>query len=231
MRGNITTPIATVSPAEMAALFVRAKFRDLTLGTATCFTIQSEEQVYVVTNRHVVTGRDNVTNEVLNEHGAVPEALEVLFHVDVEPNSPWIFKRIELYYDNEPTWFEHPALRRRADLVAIPIEHDPIIRLVPLSLDQPELYGSLHPTDIVSVIGYPFGKAIENTWPIFSTGFVASNPALDFEGLPVFLIDCRARKGQSGSPVMPNTLSVAEDGTSPPALRGNRWIRVRKEST
>lgn len=37
------------------------------------------------------------------------------------------------------------------------------------------------------------------TW---STGHIASEPDKEFNGLPAFLIDCRARKGQSGSLVI-----------------------------
>lgn len=38
--------------------------------------------------------------------------------------------------------------------------------------------------------------------PVWATGFVASEPQLDLGGKPVFLIDSRTRRGQSGSPVV-----------------------------
>lgn len=34
------------------------------------------------------------------------------------------------------------------------------------------------------------------------TGFIATEPDLDYDRLPMFLIDCRTRKGNSGSPVI-----------------------------
>jgi hypothetical protein len=37
---------------------------------------------------------------------------------------------------------------------------------------------------------------------IWCSGYVASEPSQDYAGQPKFLIDCRARKGQSGSPVI-----------------------------
>ena len=39
-------------------------------------------------------------------------------------------------------------------------------------------------------------------YPVWATGFVASEPVIDYNELPVFLIDCRTRQGQSGSPVV-----------------------------
>jgi hypothetical protein len=37
---------------------------------------------------------------------------------------------------------------------------------------------------------------------VWATGFVASELGIDFNNLPRFLIDCRARHGQSGSAVI-----------------------------
>jgi hypothetical protein len=37
---------------------------------------------------------------------------------------------------------------------------------------------------------------------VWATGFVASEPDVDFDDLPIFLVDCRTREGQSGSPVI-----------------------------
>jgi hypothetical protein len=54
---------------------------------------------------------------------------------------------------------------------------------------------------MVSIIGFPFGQSA-NKFALWSTGFVASEPAIDCFELPVFLVDCRARRGQSGSPVV-----------------------------
>ena len=51
----------------------------------------------------------------------------------------------------------------------------------------------------LQVIGYPFGQ-IGGLFPIWSKGFIASEPDVDIAGLPIFLIDCRSRTGQSGSP-------------------------------
>ena len=55
--------------------------------------------------------------------------------------------------------------------------------------------------DIVNVIGYPFGLSTSK-FPIWMTGHIASEPDIDCNCLSKFLIDCRTREGQSGSPVI-----------------------------
>ena len=54
----------------------------------------------------------------------------------------------------------------------------------------------------ISVVGFPFGIQVGGSFAVWSTGFVASEPQIDFNNLPIFLIDCRTRPGQSGSAVI-----------------------------
>jgi hypothetical protein len=54
----------------------------------------------------------------------------------------------------------------------------------------------------VSVVGFPFGLTAGGALAVWATGFIATDPDVDYAGLPVFLIDCRSRQGQSGSAVI-----------------------------
>ncbi|WP_134681317.1 hypothetical protein [Paracoccus ravus] len=58
------------------------------------------------------------------------------------------------------------------------------------------------PADAISVVGFPFGIKAGGVYPVWATGFIASEPIIDFNNLPIQLIDCRSRQGQSGSPVL-----------------------------
>ena len=64
--------------------------------------------------------------------------------------------------------------------------------------DLEDLYSG---EDIV-MIGYPNGiwDAVNNL-PIMRRGITATAPAIDFDGDPVFMIDCASFHGSSGSPV------------------------------
>ncbi len=69
------------------------------------------------------------------------------------------------------------------------------------------------PATDVSVIGFPFGRTAGGAFGIWTHGFVASEPEVDFDDLPLFLVDARTREGQSGSPV----ISYATGGATPMA--------------
>jgi hypothetical protein len=61
---------------------------------------------------------------------------------------------------------------------------------------------SVGPADPVSVIGFPFGLTAGGKLPIWATGTLATEPIVSFQDLPLSLVDCRTRQGQSGSPVI-----------------------------
>ena len=54
----------------------------------------------------------------------------------------------------------------------------------------------------VSIIGFPLGLTGPGVFPIWKTGHIASEPALDYKAEPLFLIDATTRGGMSGSPVV-----------------------------
>jgi hypothetical protein len=117
----------------------------------------------------------------------------------------WV-KRLEpLFNDaegNERRWLEHPKLGEKADVVAVPLTALEKVKLYPYSLEEEEEVIAVGPADAVSVVGFPFGLSSTGKAAIWATGFVASDLDIDFDDLPIFLIDCRSRQGQSGSPVI-----------------------------
>ena len=54
----------------------------------------------------------------------------------------------------------------------------------------------------VSIIGYPLGITAHGVFPVWKTGHIASEPEIDYQDLPMFLIDATTRGGMSGSPVV-----------------------------
>ena len=178
--------------------YVRMYYGETLLSSGTCFFVMSEDGPVLVTNRHNFTGRDNITGQLLHKQGAVPDHAvvtmhgphEVHYHIDLEDHE----KR------GAPAWTEHPTWGAKADIVALPVNE--MTKIVgeanSVSLDDDwhrwEVGSELH------VIGYPYGQ-IGGPFPIWSKGSIASEPDVDIADLPVFLIDCRSRTGQSGSPV------------------------------
>lgn len=194
----------------------------------------------VLTNRHVVTGRDNDTGQLLSTMGAEPNEL-VICHHRRGARGQWV-SRMERIRDaaGNPLWIEHPTLKSAADFVAVLLTQLDDAFLYPVELEEQTPAILLQPGEPISVIGYPFGKFVEGGFPIWSTGFLATELSFDFEGLPRVLIDCRTRRGQSGSPVLafrgPYVQIAFEDGTSKSRtaksarLLGINSGRINKES-
>jgi len=86
--------------------------------------------------------------------------------------------------------------------VALPLSVQDDIELYPYNIGPGGPNIVCGPADPVSVIGFPFGRSSAGSLAIWATGFIASDPDIDYDNLPQFLIDCRSRPGQSGSPVV-----------------------------
>lgn len=99
-------------------------------------------------------------------------------------------------------WLEHPKFGRKVDVVALPLKNSTGVELHEYDLSGSAPALKVGPSDGVSVIGFPFGLSGGGAFGIWTRGFVASEPEVDWNDLPCFLIDARTRSGQSGSPVI-----------------------------
>jgi hypothetical protein len=159
----------------------------------------------LLTNRHVVTGRDNNSGKLLSTTGAFPKELRIALHRWSQPGK-WVDHVEPLYDDHEiPRWVEHPVLGEQADFVGLPLRtFEGGGTCYPIDVAPQRHFPGpffVNPAEVVSVIGFPFGQSVGGGFPIWATGFVASDIALDYNELPCWLLDCRTRSGQSGSPV------------------------------
>lgn len=172
------------------------------LATGTGFCVEFSDKVFLITNRHNLSGRRPDTNEIVHPTLATPDAVTIA-HPAAGRLGTWVTRRERLLDDNgAPLWLEHPTYGRRVDVVALELSqlegvqiyaHDPWA-------DGPDLLNGVSVD--VSVIGFPFGLTGGGAFGIWTRGTVATEPAVDFNDLPLFLIDSRTRPGQSGSPVL-----------------------------
>jgi len=100
-------------------------------------------------------------------------------------------------------WLEHPEHGRQVDVAVLPLANYAHVKLYPHSLTAGNARQvSLGVTSGVSIVGFPFGVSVADVTAIWTQGTIASEPHLNFDGLPCYLIDSRTREGQSGSPVL-----------------------------
>lgn len=181
--------------------------------TGTGFVVEWSGSHYLITNRHVVTGLGRDGKPIGT--AALPSSL-LTWVLALSPKNPdgvmWLATRLELYDDDdEALWFIHPGHGHQVDVIALPLPDvdslhrsgDFVGTYLPYSLTPPAAGRALlGPTSDVSIVGYPFGLTAGGRAAIWSRGTVASEPFVDFESEPCFLIDARTRSGQSGSPVI-----------------------------
>ncbi len=185
----------------MQSLLIQIQFNGQPLSTGTAFVVNTAKGPALVTNRHNVTGRRQDTGAPLSPTGGIPNEV-VVIHNRLGNLGEWV-PRLELLLANgSPRWREHPTLTSKADFVALPLTQLDDVQLYPYDPSNPGPDIFCGPADGVSVVGFPFGMTGGGACGIWATGFIASETAIDFENLPVFLIDCRSRQGQSGSPVI-----------------------------
>lgn len=210
----------TVARPSASSLLILPAFNQTPISSATGFIVSSpqRESSWLVTNWHVVAGRNPQTGQALNaETGAVPDELIIAHHV-ARSLGQWHSVTEPLYDEGgEPLWLEHPTFRRRVDVVALPLTRTEGSELIGYDIwrDGPAIkYGISRP---LSIIGFPFGRTGGGNLGIWTQGYVATEPEIDFDGLPLFLIDARTRSGQSGSPVIAYAdggMVTTEDGGS-----------------
>ncbi len=196
----------TININSIRSLLITILFNDIKLATATGFIVNYNGNVYLITNRHVVTGRNNETNECLNLNLSIPNRLNVWFPHKENDNYVWGNINVDLYDSEEnKIWIEHPLYNEKVDVVAINLGRYNQFEFCH------ELISGYNPivTENVYIIGYPFGFEVNpniGKYAIWSTGIVASDPDLNIningEQLPAFLVDAKTRQGQSGSPVI-----------------------------
>lgn len=194
---------AAISLPSIQSLYVTTSVGSNELTQGTAFMVHSGLRSWLVTNWHIVAGRHPNDGQPMHDSGATPDTLKVQHN---EPTmGSWGLAEYNLLDDaGRPRWAEHPVYRRRVDVVALPMTEDSGLKFYPYPLQPTEHERSLSAgiAEDVSIIGFPFGIRGTAGVAIWSRGSVASEPEMDYNDLPCFLIDSRTRAGQSGSPVV-----------------------------
>jgi hypothetical protein len=208
--------MSTIAPPSVHSLFLQTRFGETILASATGFVVNTRIGPALVTNRHVVTGRHQDTNAPLSPTAGIPNNL-IIWHNRHDHLGQWVARCESLYIGGIPRWKEHPTLGARADIVCLPLTDLTDVHLHTYDPSAPGPPIQVGPSDLVSVVGFPFGLGGDvgnGLFAIWATGFLATEPIADFGELPISLIDCRSRPGQSGSPV------IAYRGGGPVTLEG-----------
>jgi len=196
-------PKHLISKCSVQSLLIHPSFDGTQLMSGTAFVAMSGRGPMLITNRHNVTGRHQQTGKPLLASGGLPNELHI-WHNHAQGLGKWQKHRELLYDGDRPLWIEHPRHGANVDFVALPLTSLTDVQLHLYETSPPEDPLLLTPGEVVSVVGFPFQMTAGGRFAIWVTGFIATEPAVDLENLPLMLIDCRSRQGQSGSPVIAN---------------------------
>ena len=73
-------PQILIDPLTVCSLLLETRVNNQPLGTATGFCVTKANSTFLITNWHVVSGRNPDTNALLSTTGAVPDQLRVVHH-------------------------------------------------------------------------------------------------------------------------------------------------------
>lgn len=172
-------------------------------GPATGFVVEKDGEHFLVTNYHVVSGRSSTDNSIISKTGGIPTHLRCTFHG--QKLGIWQQKIFPLIDENDQPFWLNTSVNgsetfKFADVAAIPFDATDDISLYPVSIDVSDKIRSA-PCCQATVLGYPGGKSSYKYFPIWVTGYIASEPQLDYEDLPILLVNATTTAGMSGSPV------------------------------
>lgn len=213
-------PVTIQEKLSWVPFRIRICFEEHELGVGTAFFYIHKNESYLITNWHNVSGRRPYDHKPISKHAAIPdnlvvevpeaspERLEINIQIEPENDLPsgealvgWKSYTLNLYDNKTPTWYVHPEHRHLVDAVAIPVGSEGT-KLIPAnhsSLDLDNI--TLRPSIDAFVLGYPLGLTGGAKFPIWKRASIASEPDIDLDKLPKFLIDTATREGMSGSPV------------------------------
>ncbi len=172
-------------------------FNDTHISNGTAFFWSFNNEFFLITNWHNVSGKNNKTKKHLSRNGAEPNLIKFSYYPRETSRSKESLK-LELYNNGAPVWFEHRKHGSNIDIVAIPLDLEGDSTFAINDLKQIDLKNSV--SSDVFILGYPLNINTEGL-PIWKRGSVASEPEVNVDGLPMFLVDTATAQGMSGAPV------------------------------
>lgn len=217
-------------PASCGVTRMKMFFHNVSLGCATGFLYSMGQELALVSNWHVFSGRHPETGIATHSTGCTPNRVE--FHISVarfeEKGISITFRpmALSLLQDGEALWWQHHGYLdpdgqpHQVDIGVLPIAEfiDDFAEIKKLiqSFDMQVLVtisenteamtyqqGTARVGSEVYILGYPLGLATQGVFPIWKRGSLASEPLFNIEGnIPIIYVDALTRHGMSGSPVL-----------------------------
>lgn len=201
-----------VEPHSVCSFPIKLFYNAYQLGLATGFLWRNSNEVYLVSNWHVLSGRRTDTGQPNSKTMLIPNKVAIRLH-DVELGKTIEEQWIDLQdSDGNSLWLQHgegqdqdvAAIRLNSDI----LKNTQTLAIQDLESDPIRLRAGL-PT---FTLGFPKGLMAQGAFPVWKSGFIAAEPAVAREdGQQFYLIDGASREGMSGAPVFAVGHGVFQD--------------------
>ncbi len=180
------------------------------IAQATGFFWKRKNRTYLITNWHVLCGREPETGQPKNGDGLLPDRVRFPMWKRANIAHLGFFDASLKNFDGSNCWLEHPKLGCKIDIAALRIPNLGVLRdflfepYIVHSINN--LYNQINMAvgvgSDVFVLGFPYGMRNTGVYPIWKRGSVATEFDYPVKELPCFLVDTATREGMSGSPVI-----------------------------
>ena len=190
--------MTTADPLLLATARVSTFLGPLLQTNASGFFFERDEQLYLVTSRHVVI-------DAANKH--LPDRIEIELHLDDVDLTRSTGFSIPLYANGQSLWRQGRDSGGDVDIAVLELDSSKLPPAVAMRAFTPAQLAS--PEDGIGVgasllvSGFPLGfhDALHHL-PVVRQAIVASSFGIRFQGQGYFLTDARMHRGASGAPVV-----------------------------
>jgi len=188
---------------------------DNPMGTATAFLATYKENLFLITNHHVVSGYYPGSKRILHKSRiAVPGRMEMYCRLVKEKgdgSGEWQYETAHMGVDFGQNgmngWLEHPELASKCDIVAIPVDTRLYGDFEGFGFNSIDIEAAieseldLNVMDELFITGFPLPiDECYSKLPIYKAGYLASEPG-EYANT-ILYVDSKTKPGMSGSPVI-----------------------------
>ena len=180
------------------------RFNNTYLGPATGFFYKFGDQIFLISNWHVFSGRSPDSGQPLASHGGTPNQIEFgAAHIEAGILG---CNRILPLTDgsNLNLWIQHPE-GQSVDIAALPISYEWILPKFSVANENGRTRAEMiaRVGDELFILGYPRGLSKQANMPVWKRATIAAEPEILLEdGSKTYLVDTASREGMSGSPAI-----------------------------
>jgi hypothetical protein len=211
-----------IEPLLLTTTRITTFQNDQALSNATGFFYQCDDQLFLVTSRHVLVDQPSNHN---------PDRIEIELHTDRKNLTRSTGFSIPLYRDGLSQWRQAEDSAGAVDVAVIELDRNALPESIFYRAFTPQNLlndsGSVEIGTSMLVVGFPLGfhDSLHHL-PVVRHAINASSFALRFQGEGYFLTDSRTHRGTSGAAVVMRTATKSKYNDLPWTLLGVHSSRL-----